>query len=130
MLVANCGQGDKLVVQTAVTEISDLWENTENACKARKNDLAEVFKLAEQFEKSHAAASEWLDVTEKKLEKVPSVGSDAKAVKKQLDALRVRNYMCSNTIKIGLLYFFILGLKNIDAIRCESKCKIPNQSKC
>ena len=89
MLVANCGQGDKLVVQNAVTEISDLWENTENACKTRKNDLAEVFKLAEQFEKSHGAVCEWLDVTEKKLEKVPSVGSDVKAVKKQLDAHRV-----------------------------------------
>lgn len=89
MLVANCGQGDKLVVQNAVTEISDLWEKTENACKARKNDLAEVFKLAEQFEKSHIAVCEWLEVTEKKLEKVPSVGSDVKAVKKQLDAQRV-----------------------------------------
>ena len=72
-----------------MTEISDLWENTENACKTRKNDLAEVFKLAEHFEKSHGAVCEWLDVTEKKLEKVPSVGSDVKAVKKQLDAQRV-----------------------------------------
>lgn len=76
-------------MQTAVTEISDLWENTENACKSRKNDLAEVFKLAEAFEKSHAAVLEWLDATENKLEKVPSVGSDVKAVKKQLVAHRV-----------------------------------------
>ena len=93
MLVANCGQADKLLVQNAVTEISDLWDNLENACKARKNDLTEVFKLAEVFEEFHGAVCQWLDVTEKKLEKVPSVGSDVKSVKKQLDAHRV-SYIC------------------------------------
>jgi DNA repair ATPase RecN len=99
-LVANCGQADKLVVQNAVTEISDLWENTENACKTRTNDLAEVFKLAEQYEKSHGAVCEWLDMTEQKLEKVPSVGSDVKAVKKQLDAHRVQYFLCYGDLKL------------------------------
>lgn len=89
VLVANCGQSDKLVVQNAVTEISDLWDVIENTCKSRTNDLAEVFKLAELFESSHGAVCEWLDITEKKLEEVPSVGSDAKSVKQQLDAHRV-----------------------------------------
>ena len=77
-----------------MTEISDLWESTENACKARKNDLAEVFKLAEQYEKYHNVVCEWLDETEKKLEKVPSVGTDVKSVKKQLDAQRVSYNIC------------------------------------
>ena len=58
VLVANCGQDDKIEVQKAVTEISDLWESTEGACKARKNDLTEALKLAEQYEKSLATALE------------------------------------------------------------------------
>lgn len=120
-----------MVVQTAVTEISDLWENTENACKARTNDLAEVFKLAEQFKKSHTAVSEWLGVTEKKLEKVPSVGSDPKAVKKQLDALRVRNVLRIRVATRSKLVFrsrFSLRSRNIEAVQCESECNIPNYS--
>lgn len=90
ILVANCGQDHKLIVQQAVTEISDLWENTEGACKVRKNDLTEALKLAEQFEKSHSAIVEWLNDTEKKIKEVAPVGSDVKAVKKQLTAHRVR----------------------------------------
>ena len=90
VLVANCGQDDKIEVQKAVTEISDLWESTEGACKTRKNDLTEAMKLAEQYEKSLATVSEWLDDTEKKIKEAAAVGSDVKAVKKQLTAHRVR----------------------------------------